>query len=564
MLVSDGLRQTGEEEIDGVAVTRVRITPLPFFSRHSIEDVVHEINPDVIIWHDSLLGAAKLSLLGRLEKPIIWSIDSDLFSFRDFSRISLREVVYRGHQFLWRQLVASIFPRFFIRAIANSDLIQRIIVPSIYVQESLSRIGVNASKIEVIRPGIDEDSLAETTEMTNSARDEIRGILGCNSNDFVVCYFGSPCTMRGTDTLVRSLAQTAGKINRVRLVVLSRGELNEPLHLSHLPETIYLKNLAKKLGVSNRLTIISGTLRKETLWKYLQVSDVIALPFKILFSESPLSILEAMRFGKVVITTDVGTLPEMVGKGGIVIQPNDSVGLATTVSFLIEHPQEVSRLGKNAQDLASKFVTWEQAAGRVASMCDEIERGYVRQRIRKKLLKRFILKQEWQTLKKNLLLNTYRRMRKNLAYALFGVRNFNIHEGIPTCDFGLDEFGRNVSEGLAYYTQLLRTRGVDVSTVLVLGSRAKRRFTPQSDVDAIVIARNLPVDRRAKKRVLSDAPIFMGIQPDGFTPEDFLKSLSDFDMQVLDTVYYGKVIYDDGFWLQVRGKFDQLDAEIRD
>jgi predicted nucleotidyltransferase len=194
-------------------------------------------------------------------------------------------------------------------------------------------------------------------------------------------------------------------------------------------------------------------------------------------------------------------------------------------------------------------------------LCEKVENEYVRDKIMKKLMKRLVLKQEWQTLKKNLPLTTYRRLRNKLAYALFGVRSFNIHERTPTHDLGVDEFGRNVADGLAFYTQLLKARGLDVKTVLALGSRAKRRFTPQSDVDAIVIARNLPEGKREKERVMSDAPIFMGIEPDGFTPEDFLERLYDFDMEVLDAIYYGKVIYDDGFWLEVRRIFDQLDAK---
>jgi glycosyltransferase involved in cell wall biosynthesis/predicted nucleotidyltransferase len=562
-LVSDGIGQRAEE-IDGVPVIRGRMTALSSFYRNPIEAAMREINPDVIIWHEGLVGgAAKLSLLRRLKKPVIWIIDSDLFSIHDFCRISPREVFSLTHHFFWRQFVASIFPRFLIRTIANSGLIQKIIVPSVYIERTLTSIGVNPTKIEVVRPGMAEDVLARPiTEMSSSTRDEVRRMLGCDSNDFLVCYFGSPCTLRGTDTLVRSLAQTASRLHRIRLLILSRGEPNEALHLSHGPEIIYLKNLAEKLGVSDRLKIIPGNLTKGTLWKYVQVSDVVALPFKILFSEPPLSLLEAMKLGKVVIATDVGTLPEIVGEGrGIVIQPNDSGELATVVSFLTEHPEDVSRLEKNAQAYASNFPTWDLVAARLASMCDELENRYVRGRIMMKLLKKVALKQEWQTLKKNLPLTTYRQLRKKLAYALFGVRNFNIRERTFPYDFGVDEFGRNVSDGLAFYIQLLEARGLDLSTVVALGSRAKRQFRPQSDVDVIVIARNLPESKRQVQRIISDTPVFMGLEPDGFTPEEFLEHLEDFDMQVLDAVYYGKVIYDNGFWLEVRRRFDQLDAK---
>jgi hypothetical protein len=151
-------------------------------------------------------------------------------------------------------------------------------------------------------------------------------------------------------------------------------------------------------------------------------------------------------------------------------------------------------------------------------------------------------------------------------------RDLNIH-----FDLGTDELGRDVASGLGEYVLLLLRRNVQLRTLIVLGSRAKGRSKPESDIDVIVIASNLPGRSSAelsnipqkilnirRRFLLSDAPIFMGIQPSGCgSEEEFLTWLRDFKLSALDAVYYGKVIYDGGFWEQVLVEFRKIESKYR-
>ena len=138
-----------------------------------------------------------------------------------------------------------------------------------------------------------------------------------------------------------------------------------------------------------------------------------------------------------------------------------------------------------------------------------------------------------------------------------------------TSAFGKDELGRDVEDGLLSYVQLLKQRGIKLHTVIVMGSRAKGRWKPQSDIDVTIIADNLPREGRnsLSKRILalhkgfllSERPLYMGIEPSGCCSEDeFLKRLRQFDIQILDAIFYGKVIYDDGFWAKVIKEYETL------
>jgi len=138
--------------------------------------------------------------------------------------------------------------------------------------------------------------------------------------------------------------------------------------------------------------------------------------------------------------------------------------------------------------------------------------------------------------------------------------------------FGCDEFGRDVEDGLRQYIKLLKSRKLQVHTVIVLGSRAKGSWTPESDVDVLIIAGNLPKEGRntltkrlfglRKKLILSDRPIYLGIEPSGCCSKtEFLERLEMFDIQALDAVFYGRVVYDEGFWRKVKKKYRDMERK---
>ncbi len=136
--------------------------------------------------------------------------------------------------------------------------------------------------------------------------------------------------------------------------------------------------------------------------------------------------------------------------------------------------------------------------------------------------------------------------------------------------YGTDKFGRDVAAALDEYVGLLKRRGLLLRTVLLMGSRAKRKWKSQSDIDVLVIADNLPEERRylvpfgevldfRRWMLLSDRPLFIGIEPSGCcSHREFLRRLQQFDLQALDALYYGKVLYDDGFWKEAKASFTKI------
>jgi glycosyltransferase involved in cell wall biosynthesis len=374
-IVSDrNSTQPQTEKIDEILINRIsRIMLAPLIKKRELIRTILKNNPDIVIWYGTPLSAIYLTQLRSIGKPVIWDIDTDLHSLKIFSRISFREMFHPHHNLLWQQILTAICPRFVIRGVANSALISKIIVPSQYFKESLCKIGIDPGKITVIPSTIEMDDLNRSNAREKTK--ELRKKMGFKPEDFIVTYFGSPCTLRGVDTVIRSIQKTLMKLKNIKLIVLSRRELGKSTAAQEhfITEEEYLKKLVRKLEVEDRVEIIPGILNKSRLKQYIYTSDVIALPFKLIFSDPPLSVLEAMSFGKVVVTTNLGSLCEIVRNDrGILIEPGRSDALAQVFLFLAEHPEESAYIGKNAQRFAESLPNWDHITLQFVKVLDEI------------------------------------------------------------------------------------------------------------------------------------------------------------------------------------------------
>lgn len=364
--------QPETEEIEGIKVSRIERPILTAILRKGeLAKAISKNEPDVVVWHGTPLSAFYLNNLRAIKKPIVWITDTDMGSLRLLNRVSIREILDLQNSSLWIQMLTALLPRYAIRNVANSDLISRIIVPSDYLKTCLCRIGVEADKISVVPATFEaDDSSLDPGDGASRVKEEI----GFERDDFVVTYFGSPSTLRGTDTVVRSVQQMVRKLGSIKLVMLSRRKLarSNAEHTYFELEERRLNKLIKNLGVEEHVKIIPGMQDSLTLRKYLHASDVIALPFKIIFSDPPLSVLEAMSLGKPVVTTNIGSLSDMMHPDrGMLIEPNHSDALAQAVVYLAKHEKERLRLGENAQLYAKSLPDWNAVALRFTDVMEE-------------------------------------------------------------------------------------------------------------------------------------------------------------------------------------------------
>src|SRR5690606_30622115 len=92
-----------------------------------------------------------------------------------------------------------------------------------------------------------------------------------------------------------------------------------------------------------------------------------ALLFPSLYEGFGLPALEAMACGAVVVASDRGSLPEVVGDGGVLVGARDSAAMAAAVRRLHDGPALRADLVARARARASEF-SWEVAARRTVDV----------------------------------------------------------------------------------------------------------------------------------------------------------------------------------------------------
>lgn len=83
-----------------------------------------------------------------------------------------------------------------------------------------------------------------------------------------------------------------------------------------------------------------------------------------------LPVLEAMACGTPVIASSRGSLPEVVGEGGIIVDAEDHRAIAGVIGELFSHDEGYGRLRAAALSRAARF-SWEQTARQTLEIYDE-------------------------------------------------------------------------------------------------------------------------------------------------------------------------------------------------
>jgi glycosyltransferase involved in cell wall biosynthesis len=187
----------------------------------------------------------------------------------------------------------------------NGGTLDRLVVQTSTTRQRLLEHGLRAEQVQVVTPGV--DPLWGTFDGTDDAT---RGQLGYGPCDTVVLYFGSPAPLRGLHTLIRALEIGRRSDPSLKLLILSRRRADELRR-----EDAELGQLLSESAIGPHVKVVSGFLDEAALVRHVVACNVVALPFEVIPSDAPLSLLEAQALGKPVVTTTVGCLAELVAQG---------------------------------------------------------------------------------------------------------------------------------------------------------------------------------------------------------------------------------------------------------
>jgi len=172
----------------------------------------------------------------------------------------------------------------------------------------------------------------------------------------VVLYMGQIEWGSYAECFIDSYPVVAREIGDVSFLVVGGGE-----------KLAQLKKRAEGLGTRGGV-VFTGYVNREIVPDYVACCDVAVACFpdnEVTRCKSPLKIAEYMAAGKAIVASDVGDVPRMLGRGGILARPGDANDLADKIVLLLKDSRLREALGNEGRRRAELIYNWENTAARI-------------------------------------------------------------------------------------------------------------------------------------------------------------------------------------------------------
>jgi glycosyltransferase involved in cell wall biosynthesis len=172
----------------------------------------------------------------------------------------------------------------------------------------------------------------ETPNREGNERERARDRLGIPLYAPLVGLVGRLIHQKGVDVLLRAFPLVLQQLPAARLAIIGDGPLRGRL-----------ESFAGELGLREKV-VFTGWVDDAS--RLMPACDVIAVPSR--WEGFGLVTLEAMGYAVPVVASRTSALPEIVvdGETGLLVQPEDALGLAEALLVFLENPREAAEAGE--------------------------------------------------------------------------------------------------------------------------------------------------------------------------------------------------------------------------
>ncbi|HOY55912.1 MAG TPA: glycosyltransferase family 4 protein [bacterium] len=310
-----------------------------FEARKKIKKLIVEERPQVAHLHNIYhqISPSILPILKKNKIPVIMTVhDLALISpsINMFANGKIYDKVIGQHYYrclkdkciensFWFSL-AGVLEMYFHHKILNiyQKNIDFFICPSSFLAKMLIQAGFDKNKIYILPNFVEAEQILPTTK-----------------NEKYLLYFSRLSAEKGIHILLEAMKN----IPEVKLKVVGTG-----------PEELSCQLKIKKYGLKN--IELLGYQTGTNLLKLIANSYAVVVP-SVCYENCPLSILESLAFGKPVVASAIGGIPELIinDVNGLLVKAGEPVGLSAALKDIWLDEIKRDRLAGRALETSSQY-----------------------------------------------------------------------------------------------------------------------------------------------------------------------------------------------------------------
>jgi len=300
-------------------------------------DVVHHFLPLSTATYNplfNLLGLLKIrskKVLGPLQLPQINYSSTDLgvvLTGRPNKNLALN---------LAYKCVIKVYELGFKHMVSKIDLL----LFNSKTAKNFYRFETKVKAVDILESGIEEQAFMPLSKQRKK------------SKEIVILSVGQLTLRKGHELLINAFDQVLKRNPYVILKIVGSGE-----------EESVLKKLVSSLKISKNVVFV-GSVPHDHIDDLYNSCDIFChTPTS---DPSPTVILEAMYKSLPIVTVDIGSIKEMVGKGGIIVN-RSCEEVASALNTLIENSKKRTEYGRLGYERVKEKYLWTNIAKKLVSM----------------------------------------------------------------------------------------------------------------------------------------------------------------------------------------------------
>jgi glycosyltransferase involved in cell wall biosynthesis len=263
----------------------------------------------------------------------LWLPSKSVVTLHDMTFFIFPELHTRPKRFFF-PLAIRTSGRLADRLIADSESTRR---------DAISLLNIPPGKIDTVLLGVD------STFQTMRDEGKLASIRKkYDLPDRFILYVGLVEPRKNLPGLIRAYHSLLHVVESHDLVIVGR--------LGWMSDGVFEQ--VEKLGLKNRIQFTGYISQEDLPWVY-NLSALFVYPTH--YEGFGLPALEAMACGVPVITTNISSMPEIVGDAGMLVEPNQDQNLIDAMVKVLTDPELRVILSVKGQQRAKQF-TWERTA----------------------------------------------------------------------------------------------------------------------------------------------------------------------------------------------------------